>query len=204
MGSASFIQAVWTRKQSDAMRFLQRVRGWEYRQMNRLVRMPQPTRPEKARRLGYRSKQGFVIYRIRLRRGGRKLPARKGIAYGKPKTAGITGLKVHRNHQAIIEGRAGKHLPGLRVLNSYWVNQDSVHKYFEVIMVDPTHNAIRRDPRINWICNGVHKHRENRGLTSAGRKHRGLRRKGHSATKARPSRRAVWKRQNEVKLWRFR
>lgn len=26
-----------------------------------------------------------------------------------------------------------------------------MHKWFEVVMVDPFHNAIRNDPRINWI-----------------------------------------------------
>lgn len=29
---------------------------------------------------------------------------------------------------------------------------------------------IRRDPRINWICKPVHKHREARGLTATGKK----------------------------------
>jgi hypothetical protein len=29
---------------------------------------------------------------------------------------------------------------------------------------------IRRDPRINWICNQVHKRRESRGLTATGKK----------------------------------
>lgn len=43
-------------------------------------------------------------------------------------------------------------------------------------MIDPSHNAIRNDPRINWICSK--KHREMRGLTSMGKKHRGLRVKG--------------------------
>ena len=58
--------------------------------------------------------------------------------------------------------------------------QDSSYKYFEVILVDPMHPAIRNDARMNWIANPVHKHRELRGLTSAGRKHRGLRHKGHA------------------------
>lgn len=56
------------------------------------------------------------------------------------------------------------------LLQSYWVNQDGVYKYFEVILVDPQHKAIRRDARINWICNAVHKRRETRGLTSAGKR----------------------------------
>lgn len=90
------------------------------------------------------------------------------------------------------------------MLNSYWVNQDSGHKYFEVILVDPFHKAIRNDPRINWICNPVHKHRELRGLTAAGRKYRGLQGKGHRYTKARPSRRATWKRNNVKQMRRYR
>jgi hypothetical protein len=36
------------------------------------------------------------------------------------------------------------------------LSQDSVYKYYEVIMVDPMHKVIRGDPRINWICSPVH------------------------------------------------
>jgi hypothetical protein len=82
--------------------------------------------------------------------------------------------------------------------------QDSTYKYFEVILVDVAHNAIRNDPRINWLCNPVHKHRELRGLTSAGKKYRGLRGRGHLHHKARPSRRANWKRNNTLSLRRYR
>ena len=46
----------------------------------------------------------------------------------------------------------GRKIGSLRVLNSYWVGEDSTYKYYEVIMVDPAHTAIRRDPRIQWIC----------------------------------------------------
>jgi large subunit ribosomal protein L15e len=82
--------------------------------------------------------------------------------------------------------------------------QDSTYKYFEVILIDTAHSVIRKDPRINWIVNPVHKHRELRGLTSAGKKHRGLRGKGHLYTKARPSVRATWKRNNSLSLKRYR
>ena len=46
-------------------------------------RAPRPTRPDKARRLGYKAKQGYVIYRISMRRGGRKRPVAKGCPYGR-------------------------------------------------------------------------------------------------------------------------
>jgi len=39
------------------MRFVQRVRCWEYRQQPAIVRLTRPTRPDKARRLGYKAKQ---------------------------------------------------------------------------------------------------------------------------------------------------
>lgn len=69
----------------------------------------------------------------------------------------------------------------------------------------PEHcTTMPQDARINWIANPVHKHRELRGLTSAGKKYRGLTGKGHLHTKNRPSRRAVWKKNNRVSLRRYR
>jgi large subunit ribosomal protein L15e len=146
-----------------------------------------------------------VIYRVRVRRGGRKRPVPKGIQYGKPKHQGITQLKFQRNKRSVAEERVGRKIcANLRVLNSYWINEDALYKYYEVILIDPNHNAIRRDPRINWICRPTMKHRELRGLTSAGRKGRGLHRKGHLVNKARPSVRSVWKRHNTLSLRRYR
>ena len=36
-------------------------------------------------------------------------------------------------------------------------------------MIDIHHAAITRDPKINWMCAAVQKHRELRGLTAAGK-----------------------------------
>jgi len=46
---------------------------------------------------------GFIIYRVRIRRGGRKRPAPKGQVYGKPKSVGINQLKNQRSLQAVAE-----------------------------------------------------------------------------------------------------
>lgn len=48
---------------------------------------------------------GYVIYRIRVRRGGRKRPVPKGATYGKPKSHGVNQLKPVRNLQSIAEVR---------------------------------------------------------------------------------------------------
>jgi len=205
MGAYRYVSELYKKKQSDVMRYLLRIRAWHYRQLARVHRAPRSTRPDKARKLGYKNKVGFCIYRVCMRRGGRKRPVPKGNAYGKPKTSGaINEQKPYRNLQAIAEQRVGNRLKSLRVLNSYWVAQDATYKYYEVIMVDVTKNQIRNDPRMNWICNPVHKRRDCRGLTSAGKKHRGL---GHgkrfNQTKG-GSRRARWISQNTLKLQRKR
>jgi len=204
MGAYKYMEELWKRKQSDVLRFLLRVRCWEFRQLPGIVRLTGPSRPDKARRLGYKAKQGYVVYRVRVRRGGRKKPVHKGIVYGKPVHQGVTQLKPTRNLRSVAEERAGRKLGGLRVLNSYWVNQDSTYKYYEIILIDIQHKVVRQDSRINWIVDPVHKHRELRGLTSAGKKYRGLRHKGHAANKMRPSRRATWKRNNRISLMRYR
>lgn len=169
---------------------------------------------------------GYVIYRIAMRRGGRKRPVAKGCPYGKPKSSGaVKQQKPERNLQSIAEvgrlpsyssmqvfkpclncfqERVGRRLKGLRILSSYWVGQDSTYKYFEVIMIDPFHKAIRRDPKINWITKPVQKHRELRGLTAAGKRSRGLG-KGRRFNQTKGgSRRAAWIRKNSLQIRRKR
>eukprot|EP00877_Chromochloris_zofingiensis_P002324 jgi/Chrzof1/12092/Cz06g21030.t1 len=123
MGAYKYVEELWKKKQSDVLRFLLRVRCWEFRQLPGIVRLNKPSRPDKARRLGYKAKQGFVVYRVRVRRGGRKRPVHKGIVYGKPVNQGITQLKPVRNLRNVAEERVGRKCGGLRVLNSYWVNE---------------------------------------------------------------------------------
>ena len=76
---------------------------------------------------------------------------------GKPTNQGVNQLKYQRSLKSTAEERVGRRCANLRVLNSYWINQDSTYKYFEIILVDPQHKAIRRDARINWIVKPVHK-----------------------------------------------
>lgn len=204
MGAYKYIEELYKKKQTDVLRFVLRIRAWEFRQLNVIHRASRPSRPDKARRLGYKAKQGIVVFRVRVRRGGRKKQVRKGQVMGKPATHGVNQLKPVRSLRCIAEERVGRKCPNLRVLNSYWVNQDATFKYFEVILVDPSHKAIRRDPRYNWICAPTMKHRESRGLTSAGRKSRGLG-KGHLYNKVQgSSRRQNWKRRNTLSLLRYR
>ena len=204
MGAFTYLRELYTKKQSDVLRFILRVRCWEYRQLPELVRLQHPTRPDKARKMGYKAKQGMVVYRIRVRKGSRRRVASKNRLYGKPRTHHIYKLTPKLNLQSIAENKAGKQLPSLRLINSYWINQDGAYKYYECIFADPMHPAIQHDAKLNWVCSSVQKRRDARGLTSAGRKHRALLGKGHGFRHVRPSRYADWKIRNTMKLRRFR
>ena len=159
MGAFKYLEELWKKKQSNVMKFILRMRAWEFRQLPAIHRCGRPSRPDKARRLGYRRKQGYCIYRVRVRRGGRKRRVAKGISYGKPVVAGINHLKSNVNLRSLAEQRVGKKVGGLDLLNSYWAAQDATYKYYECIMVDIAHAAIRNDPRINWLCDTAHKNR---------------------------------------------
>merc|ERR1712228_155489 len=84
MGAYRYQRELWQKKQSDVLRYILRIRAWYFRQLPAIHRASRPTRPEKARGLGYKAKQGHVVYRVRVRRGCRKRLAPKGATYGKP------------------------------------------------------------------------------------------------------------------------
>lgn len=64
MGAYKYMQELYRKKQSDVLRFLLRVRCWQYRQLTKMHRAPRPSRPDKARRLGYKAKHGELSLNI--------------------------------------------------------------------------------------------------------------------------------------------
>lgn len=139
MGAYKYLEELYKKKQSDALRFLLRIRCWQFRQLTSIHRATRPTRPDKARRLGYKAKQGYCIYRVRVKRGGRKRMAPKGATNGKPTNMGINHLKWQRSQRSLAEERAGRKCGGLRVLSSYWVCQDATYKYVPICLnCDPS------------------------------------------------------------------
>jgi large subunit ribosomal protein L15e len=135
-----------------------------------LLRIDRPTRLDRARSLGYKAKQGFVLVRFRIKKGARKRETPSGGR--KPLRSGKKQMTPGMNHQHISVLRVAKKFPNLEVLNSYYVADDGRSKWFEVILVDPNNPAIKNDPKFKWISK--QKRRVYRGLTSAGKKSRGL------------------------------
>ncbi|MGA8275358.1 MAG: 50S ribosomal protein L15e [Thermoplasmata archaeon] len=156
-----------------------------WRREHTVTRLERPTRLDRARAVGFRAKGGFVIVRVRVRRGGQR--KRAIIAGRRPKHKGINKMTLSKSLRWIAEERAQKHYPNLEVLNSYWVGEDGKQKFFEIILVDPANPEILADSKLAWIAAPNQKGRVYRGLTSAGKEGRGLRWKGKGAERFRPS-----------------
>jgi large subunit ribosomal protein L15e len=163
-----------------------RERMVKWRAGNAVVKVDKPLRLDRARALGYKAKKGFVMIRIRLKRGGHKKPRPNKGRRGKRMTVRKT-LKM--NYKWIAEQRVSRKYQNLEVLNSYLIGKDGIHYFYEVITVDPSKPEIKSDKTINWIGKPGNKKRALRGLTSAAKKSRGLRNK-HPTSKVRPSVRA--------------
>jgi large subunit ribosomal protein L15e len=159
-----YLAEAWRKPESSFVKEVMQGRVILWRKERAITRVEKPTRVDRARRLGYRDKNGYVVVRVRVRRAGyRKLRPRMGK---RQKKMGVTKLKVAKSMKLIAEGRAAKKYPNLEVLNSYWVWQDGTNKWYEVILVDRT-----LLPELNL---GKGRGRAFRGLTAAGRKARGL------------------------------
>lgn len=182
------VREFWRDRNSEEFKEIQKPRLMQWRRENTIKRVKHPTRIDRARSLGYRAKQGYVVVRIKVRRGSRRMSRPNRGRTGK--NMATSDITSGRNLRWMAESRAARKYTNLEVLGSYWVGQDGRSKWFEVILVDPTHPAIFKDHRISWIRSKNQRRRVFRGLTSAGLKARGLHNKGKGAEKARPSRNA--------------
>lgn len=144
-----------------------RDRRSEWKEDSALQRIEEPSKPERARELGYKAKQGVVMVRARVRRGGRR---KKRPSRGRrPKRMGVSKITPSKSIQAISEERAARKFPNLEVLNSYKIGKDGKYHYFEIILVDPNHPVIQNDPNFEWVTDPSQKGRAHRGLTISGR-----------------------------------
>lgn len=182
MGMYKYLRKALRNKNSLKGIFKERFIIW--RKEPSQIRIEHPTNLITARSLGYRAKKGFVLTRIRIKRGGKQRPQ---IKKGRRPKHTSQRLILKKSYQWMAEERVARNHPNMEVLNSYKVGEDGKHYWFEVILVDPESPSIISDPKINWICSSKHRGRVFRGLTSAGRKSRGLRGKGRGSEKVRPS-----------------
>ena len=177
------LRAAWQKPSREL--WTERLANWRKEPVT--IRIDHPTRLDRARAIGYKAKPGIIMLRQRINRGGKMRPY---IRSGRRSKHMRRTLVLSKNYQAMAEERAAKKYPNLEVLNSYFVAKDGMHAWYEIVMLDPESPVIAQDPEYSWVRAPANRRRVHRGLTSAARKSRGLRRKGIGAEKIRPSLRA--------------
>lgn len=149
----------------EERRKILRQRRSEWKEGPVIERIENPSKPDRAQELGYKNKQGVVMVRARVRRGGRrKKRPKKGR---RPKRMGVSKITPTKSIQKIAEERVARKFPNLEVLNSYKIGKDGKYHYYEVILLDPNHPVIQKDPDFEWVTDSSQTGRAHRGLTSS-------------------------------------
>jgi len=136
---------VWLKMlKENPMELRQRAVVW--RNQNAVTRVEKPSRIARARRLGYKAKQGIIVIRMRVGTGGmRKQRPRAGR---RPKHLGVTKIKADVSMKQVAERRVLERYPNMKLLGSYFLYKDGMHYWFEVVLADPSHPRIAKDKEI--------------------------------------------------------
>jgi len=115
----------------------------EWRRQPTILRIERPSNLDRAKRLGYKAKQGFVLVRIKVGRGGmRKQRPRAGR---RQKHLGVVRIKQSDSMRKVAERRVAEKYPNMQVIGSYYLYKDGKNYWFECILVDKNHPAIYND-----------------------------------------------------------
>ena len=123
-----------------------RQRAIQWRRENAVTRVERPSRIERARRLGYKAKQGIIVVRMRVGTGGMRKQRPRGGR--RPKHLGVTKIKADVDMRTVAENRVLERYPNMSLLGSYFVYKDGIHYWFEVILADAAHPRISKDPEM--------------------------------------------------------
>lgn len=123
-----------------------RDRATIWRKQNAIIRIDKPTRIQRARRLGYKAKQGIVVIRMRVGTGGMR--KQRPVAGRRPKHLGVVRIKADVSMKEVAEHRVLKRYPNMKLLGSYFLYKDGMHYWFEVILADPSHARISKDKEL--------------------------------------------------------
>ena len=117
-----------------------------WRKQNAVTRVDKPSRITRARRLGYKAKQGITVVRMRVGTGGMRRQRPRGGR--RPKHLGVTRIKAAVSMKQVAERRVLERYPNMKLLGSYFLYKDGMHYWFEVVLADPSHPRIAKDKEI--------------------------------------------------------
>ncbi len=117
-----------------------------WRKENAVTRIDKPSRITRARRLGYKAKQGITVVRMRVGTGGMRKQRPRGGR--RPKHLGVTRIKAAVSMKQVAERRVLERHPNMKLLGSYFLYKDGMHYWFEIILADPSHPSIAKDKEL--------------------------------------------------------
>ena len=136
---------VWLKMWNDNSTEL-REKAVIWRKQNAVTRVDKPSRITRARRLGYKAKQGITVVRMRVGTGGMRKQRPRGGR--RPKHLGVTRIKAAVSMKQVAERRVLERYPNMKLLGSYFLYKDGMHYWFEIILADPSHPSIAKDKEL--------------------------------------------------------
>jgi large subunit ribosomal protein L15e len=178
MGAYKYMRETYQKELKEGSP-LMKARLIQWRTEPTVRRAERPTNLARARTLGYKAKDGYIIVRVTIDKGRRRRPT---PMKGRKPAHQYLFVQPGLSTRAQAEQKANRKYMNMEVLNSYFIGEDGMHKFFEIILVDPERTGL-----------DLLKKRAFRGLTSAGVKVRGWRSWG----KSKPRRRSKKKERKE-------
>ena len=123
-----------------------RQRAIIWRKQNAVTRVERPSRLLRAKRLGYKAKQGIIVVRMRVGTGGMRRQRPRGGR--RPKHLGVTRITADDSMKVVSERRVLERYPIMKLLGSYFLYKDGMHYWYEVILADPSHPRIVKDKEL--------------------------------------------------------
>ena len=123
-----------------------RQRAIIWRKQNAVTRVERPSRLLRAKRLGYKAKQGIIVVRMRVGTGGMRRQRPRGGR--RPKHLGVTRIIADDSMKVVAERRVLERYPNMKLLGSYYLYKDGMYYWYEVILADPSHPRIVKDKEL--------------------------------------------------------
>ena len=139
MGSHKYLIQTWAGREKNDLETYMRQLAIRWRREPTVHRVEHPTRLDRAKSLGFKAKQGYVVVRVRIRKGGARKP--RPSSGRRQRAMGVNKFTRAMSLKNIAEEKARKRFPNLRVLNSYYVWEDGVNHWYETILRDPDNPA---------------------------------------------------------------
>ncbi len=133
---------MWTKMwKSNSEELKEKTMAW--RNEPTIHRIERPTRLDRARKLGYKAKQGIIVVRTKVGRGGMR--KKRPTSGRRPKHLGVISIKKTDSMKLVAEIRVNEKYPYMEVFGSYFLYKDGKNIWYEILLVDPAHPSISRD-----------------------------------------------------------